>query len=202
MWNLLRHILIAIAGLVICSSAAGDQIIYSHQFDQWASYDPGSAQFDDWLTFRASLPVSGVTSITVSGSRDSTGRTCSDPVKAQHIADAMFLGAVDQTNGTRTLGVSCDGHNWNTGACSAVLSPENNLELNVGPGTTVCGCGTGNHTLRPGIAGSGGSNINWGGIGGDTCSARTQTMTVTVEVSAGTDPDTDAFAPRLPRPLQ
>lgn len=52
--------------------------VYSHQFVNGAAYFSGSPQYDDWLSFRASLPTSGVTSTTVSGSRDLIGRTCSD----------------------------------------------------------------------------------------------------------------------------
>ncbi len=191
MWCFLKVGFLVLAGLVISSSASSDQTIYSHQFDQAASYLSGSTQYDDWLSFRASLPASDVSSITVSGSQDSVGRTCSDPVKAQQIADAMFAGASGTSNGTITLSVNCDGFNWNTGSCSLVSTDANNLELNVGPGITMCGCSTGNDTARPGITGGTGNNFSWGGIAGATCAAPTQTMTVTVNFVTATDTDAD-----------
>ena len=98
MWRFLKVGFLVLAGLVISSSASSDQMIYSHQFDQAVGYLSGSSQYDDWLSFRASLPASDVSSIIVSGSRNSLGRTCSDPVKAQQIADAMFVGTNGASN--------------------------------------------------------------------------------------------------------
>jgi hypothetical protein len=158
MWNFPKAVFIILAGLAISLPASSDPLTYSHQFDQWASYNAGSAQYDDWLSFRESLPASGVTSITVSGSLDLIGRTCSDPDKAQQIADAMFFGASDQPHRQVTLSLSCDDNTWTTGACSVAGLPGNNLELNVGSGTGVCNCGSTNYTIRPGIAGETGSN--------------------------------------------
>lgn len=63
---------------LVSAGAFAQSLVYSHQFDNRVSYLPGSAQFDDWLSFRASLLASGVTSITVSGSLDPAGRTCGD----------------------------------------------------------------------------------------------------------------------------
>ena len=157
------------------ASLAHAQTTYSEQFDQRVPYSAGTSQYDSWHNFRASLPDSGVTAITVKGSRDSVGRTCSDPVSAQQIADAMRAGA-NVAFGT-TLSLACDGFIWNTGSCSTSLLNPNDLELTVGPSASNCQCPSNTHyTLRPGVL-----NFNWGGIAGPTCSAPTQTMTVVVE---------------------
>lgn len=178
--------LFILTALFISTSASYAQLVYSHQFDFGAGYFPGDPQWDDWLSFRASLPASGVQSITVSGSRDSVGRTCSDPLKAQQIADAMRAGAAGFANQTITLSLSCDGFTWNTGACSSNIGEANNLELNVGPLVAMCGCLVevqNTYILRPGVGGGTVANTGWGGIAGDTCLAPTQIMTVTVETT-------------------
>ena len=105
MWITIRTGLLTLVGFVIASAASSEQLVYSHQFDQGMGYPSGSLQYDDWLSYRASLPESDIMSITVSGSRDPVGRTCSDPTKAQQIADAMVVGAVGQPAGTSTLNV-------------------------------------------------------------------------------------------------
>jgi hypothetical protein len=188
MWITIRTGLLTLVGFVIASAASSEQLVYSHQFDQGIGYPLGSLQYDDWLSYRESLPESGVMSITVSGSRDPVGRTCSDPVKAQQIADAMFAGVVGQPGGTITLNVSCDGLHWNVGSC-IVSTGSNGVELNVGPVLTMCGCNTDQHTVRPGIGGEAGSNWNWGGIAGGNCAASTQNMTVTVNTVGDSDAD-------------
>jgi hypothetical protein len=180
---------------LFASPVSGDELTYSHEFIGGTIYRTGSAQFEDWLSFRASLPDADVTSITVSGSLDPVGRTCSDPVKAQLIADAMFLGASEVGNATITQTLECDGFFWNTGACSIGFTNENNLELNVGPNIHMCFCElesgiNNNYTVRPGIADTSGVSSSWGGITGPTCEAPTQTMTVTINVR-GNDADGD-----------
>jgi hypothetical protein len=189
--NPLRVVLSIFAGLAMSTSAFSDELIYSHEFVHFIAYDSGSPQFEDWLSFRASLPESGVMSITISGSRDPEGRTCSDPETAQRIADAMFMGAIGEPNFTITLSEDCDGFTWNTGSCSAVSGAVNNLELNVGPLRAMCLCSTDSYTIRPGISENRGGNSSWGGISGATCNAPTQTMTVTVNVISESEPDTD-----------
>lgn len=163
---LLSSFMIPLA-LGISSSAAYAQLVYSHQFENATTYCPGDLQYDDWLSFRASLPTSGVRSITISGSQDPLGRTCSDPAIAQQIADAM--------RDITFLNMVCDGNNWQvSNSCQTGCGePDNDLVLSAGGST--CGCSA-TYNLRPGIG-----NSNWGGITGGSCFASTQTMTVTVE---------------------
>ena len=100
-------ILSAGAGMAAMAPTISAAQTYSETFTQFTVYSAGSSQFDNWATFRASLPMSGVNSITVSGSNDTVGRSCTDPVKAQTIADTMrtFPG----TNDGLAVSVSCDG---------------------------------------------------------------------------------------------
>ena len=155
LWMTAITIILSVVGTHVTSA----QLVYSNQFMNGTTYLPGTPQFDEWLSFRASLPTTGVTSITVSGSRDPVGRTCSDPVIAQQIADAMRMGAEELDNGVETLIVMCDGFNWVTGACSMVEASANNLELSVGANAQVCRCVDNNYRVRPGIR-----NTSWGGI--------------------------------------
>ncbi len=157
------------------STTSYSQIIYSHVFEQDVVYPPGSPQYDEWASFRASLPPSGVASITMSGSRDTEGRTCDNPAIAQQIADAMRAGADGLPASEITLSVSCGGFIWNTGSCPD-QGDTNNLEINVGNNEIMCDCeDDGNWTIRPILA-----DGDWGGIDGNTCSALTQTMTLVV----------------------
>ncbi len=144
---------------------------YSETFTNGQGYFAGSSQYDNWASFRAALPATGMSDITVKGSLDAVGRTCSDPVKAQQIADAIRAGATGVANSTATLSINCDGFLWQTGSCSGNINDPNNLALSVGPGG-ICSCDT-KYTVRPGIL-----NGNWGGVGGATCGAPTQTLTV------------------------
>ena len=143
------------------------QLVYSHEFVNGVTYCPGDPQYDDWLSYRASLPTSGVMSITVSGTQDPTGRPCNDPIVAQQIADAMR----NQT----TLTVDCGGFTWRVGiACQEGCGlPDNDLVLSVGGETCSC---VATYLLRPGVG-----NENWGGITGSSCFSPTQTMTVTID---------------------
>lgn len=158
------------------STTSYSQIVYSHLFEEDVVYPPGTPQYDDWASFRASLPPNGVLSITMSGSRDIEGRTCDDPEIAQQIADAMRAGADGLEAGELTLSISCGGFLWNTGSCPD-QGDTNNLEINVGEGEVMCNCEQdGNWTVRPVL-----TDGDWGGIDGQSCAASTQTMTVSVE---------------------
>ena len=144
------------------------KLVYSHEFVNGVTYCPGDPQYDDWLSYRASLPTSGVMSITVSGSQDPTGRTCSDAFIAQLIAGAMRT----QTPFT----AECGGFTWTVGGltCQAGCAlPDNGLLLSADGDS--CNC-ISTYTIRPGIG-----NENWGGITGGSCGSPTQIMTVTIQ---------------------
>ena len=144
---------------------------YSEDFVGGTGYGstPGSTQYANWESFRSNAPTSGIQSLTVSGSNDTTGRTCSVAATAQSLMDAL------RTGGAVTA--SCDGNNWAVGTCG------NSMEITVGSSSTVCQCNTTNYTVRPLI-----TNSNWGGVGTNTCGGSSQTMTVSYSTPSTADP--------------
>lgn len=153
-------------GLLGPAAILAQTTTYDESFTSGVGNGPGSTQWDNWITFRSGAPASGIESVTVNGSLDSTGRTCSTPASAQTIMDNLRTGA--------TATVSCGGNNWNTGTCGS------GTELNVGSVTGVCACSA-NYTVRPTI---GDGNANWGGVNSATCNGPTQTMTVNYSTTA------------------
>jgi len=143
---------------------------YSEDFTQGTGYSPGSAQYDNWLAFRAGL-TGTYTSITISGTNDGTGRSCSVPATATQIANALNTGT--------TLTTTCDGNTWRVGTCGT------GIELNSGT-SNICQCGSAaTYTVRPTLSPG---NRNWGGVNSATCNGPSQTMTV--EVNSDTVPPT------------
>ena len=144
---------------------------YSEDFVGGTTYGntPGSTQYANWESFRTNAPTSGIESLTVSGSNDTTGRTCSVAATAQSLMDALRTGG--------TASAFCDGNFWAVGTCG------NSMEITVGSSSTVCQCNTTNYTVRPLI-----TNSNWGGVGTNTCGGSSQTMTVNYSTPSSTDP--------------
>lgn len=147
------------------SETAGPALVFSREYENGVTYGVTSQYDIDWNTFLASLESIPVDSITISGSLDTTGRTCTEPTLATQIATNL----VNLRNGsTVSQYVICDGLTWSVGICGG------GIELTVGSGQTICGCTTDFYTVRPGFV-----NQNWGGIG-VVCAASTHIMTVTV----------------------
>ncbi len=121
---------------------------------------PSPAQCTDWQAFQAELVPQDYTLLTVSGSNDPDGVTCSDPDAIAAIAAALNTGG--------TLSIACDGRTWNVGACGG------GSELSANGST--CQCTNPGHIVRPCIG-----NLNWGGVNGPTCSAASQTLRVEFE---------------------
>jgi len=140
------------------------KITYSENFV--AGVAP-TTQCTAWNTFRAKLLSTYVyRSVTIKGTNNTTGITCTDPTITANIANAMRTRSVytGTSNGvTWRVGISCQNTN---GGCSAGTD----VELTVT--NSLCGCNTGS-TLRPNIG-----NGNWGGINGVTCNAGSQKMEV------------------------
>jgi hypothetical protein len=113
-----------------------------------------------WDAFRSQL--SGTyNEITVRGSLDTTGTTCSDAAVANDICNGLRTG-VDAS-------FSCAGRIWQVGVgCSTSSAQVIELSLD----GSRCSCSTQVGDLRPCIG-----NSNWGGIG-TTCDAPTQTLEV------------------------
>ncbi|MBW2263670.1 MAG: hypothetical protein JRG91_17035, partial [Deltaproteobacteria bacterium] len=117
-----------------------------------------SPQCTTWNTWRTSLPSSGLTTVTISGTYDTTGRTCTDPTMVQAMANALRTGASGSW--------SCDGNSWVTGTCGT-------SSYAIAASGTVCTCLTPDWVARPCI-----NNLNWGGVNTASCSPPTQTLTV------------------------
>lgn len=119
-----------------------------------------TSQCTAWDTWRAGLATSGYSRLTILGTFDSVGVSCTDPTSVQALADSI------RTETFHTW--SCDGRSWRTGYCGG------SVELNaVG---NLCQCPDPGYVVRPCI-----SNTNWGGVNTDTCNGPSQTMTVRFE---------------------
>ena len=119
----------------------------------------GAVAFDTsecsrWLNFTEDLRGGNFNTITLSGSLGGPF-TCTDPVAANLIADALNSGANSST--------VCDGRDWNT---SGLGGTGRRLSLDSSVGTC---------TDQPAIRACIG-NRNWGGLGGVTCDAPNQSI--------------------------
>ena len=135
----------------------------------------GDGRCSRWASYADTLPAVGLRQVTVSGSMEPGGRTCSDPATVQAIADALRT----RTNGSWT----CDGYNWAVvPGCSICGGGSGRVELLVSSGAiSSCSCSaTGAQwAVRPCVGTS-----NWGGIAGLTCNAPPQDMTVDFGLAA------------------
>jgi PKD repeat protein len=173
-----RWLLILTIFLTSLVSTQAQDVVYSETFTNGASYCPGSSQYDNWGTFRAALDTTTkkFRKVTVRGSQDPTGLTCTDPDITKQIADALRQNVF--------LSVSCNGVPWVVapgcyGGCGTVSAA---VELIVNY-TGACACASPAFIFRPIIG-----NNNWGGINGVTCSAPTQTMEVIFSNPVGNNP--------------
>jgi hypothetical protein len=133
--------------------------VFSTDFVQFQS--PSSAQCNRWNDFRLNQLMDGsYSSVTMSGTFDPNGVTCSDPAAATQICQALHHGSF--------ASVFCNGHTWNVGECNGVI-----LELDLG----FCTCNSDpGHAILPCIF-----NESWGGMNTGTCSAPSQNMRVVCE---------------------
>jgi hypothetical protein len=144
-------------GIGTCTN--GTCSVIGAQFsDQFFQFEGSQSQCTDWNDFQFNRLTSGsYNTISMSGTFNPTGVTCSNPSAATQLCNALH-------NDTSTS-VFCDGHFWFVGFCGF------GLELNVDSGVCTCSFSP---TVRP-CEGFG----NWGGIGTTTCSgAPSQTLTV------------------------
>jgi hypothetical protein len=117
-----------------------------------------SAQCVAWNAWIPTIDATGCSGLTMKGSFDTTGVSCTDPTVVQAIATALRTAA----SGSWT----CDGRSWRTGPCGrgTELSAEG----------SICACPSPGYIMRPCIE----TTVNWGGVNTATCSAPTQTMTL------------------------
>ena len=130
--------------------------VFSEDFVQFTS---APAQCSSWNSFLFSQLVDGsYSAVSMSGTFDTTGITCSDPAAATQICQALHHGSF--------ASVFCNGHFWNVGTCGGV-------ELSVDVGVCFCSFG---RTVRPC------TGADWGGVQTSTCfGAPSQNMTVVCE---------------------
>ncbi len=112
---------------------------------------------NDWNTWRASILPGPYNTITIKGSNDNVGVSCTG-AGAQQLCQAL--------KNNQAININCNNRTWATGTCGS------GIELTSSAG--VCQCNTG-YTARPCI---GNGNPNWGGVNTTTCSGPTQTITV------------------------
>jgi hypothetical protein len=117
------------------------------------------SQCTAWRTWTAGLDGVGCSIIEISGTYDTTGVACTDPVTVEEIADALRTGTADSW--------TCDGRTWRTGTCGR------GIELSAAG--SICSCPNPEYVVRPCIE----TTVNWGGVNTATCSGPDQTMTVT-----------------------
>jgi len=151
-------------------------LIYSDTFIVGRSYCPGSTNFDNWVTFRASLDTTQeiILSVNARGTFDQVGRTCADESIARQIANSLRFGL----GGTYI----CNGFTWRVGtpgACYSGLCGTTANEVELSVDGSLCACTTPGWSFRPAI-----TNSNWGGINTGTCGAANQRMTLEFEVLA------------------
>ena len=118
-------------------------------------------QCTDWNAWRAGL-TGTYTSVTLSGSNDTTGRTCTGS-GANTLCQALH-------NSTTVSNLSCGGYTWNVDFCSGMtweLTADN----------AACTCTNPGYNIRPCIN----TNGDWGGITTQTCAAPSQTLSVTCQ---------------------
>jgi hypothetical protein len=117
-----------------------------------------------WSNFISGLSTDdGWDNVTFRGSLDQTGKTCDDPAIVSSLINYLNGSGSSFTNQT------CNGNKWSTGSCG------NAKEITVGAETGICQCNS-NYTIRVGM-----SNKNWGGIGGSTCGAPSQSLEIIFE---------------------
>jgi len=139
----------------------GETILYSQVFMQG---ERSPNQCAAWQALQAELMPRRYTRVTIRGSADPVGISCSDPAAVEGIAQALHSGNVNVQYW------DCDGHRWGTGSCGI------GIELSV---FEVCVCASPGFAVRPCIA-----NENWGGVNTPTCDPPSQSMEVEFEYTS------------------
>jgi hypothetical protein len=147
-----------------CSDSSQQTINVTAGFTYSASFSgnvsSSSPQCISWQNYVATLPASGLTQVSISGSgAGSTPAICNVPSAVQQLANALRTSS--------SANVSCNGFSWSVGSCGNGYT----LSTTGSP----CNCDFG-YTVRPCI-----DNDNWGAANGNTCNNSPQTLTVTFQ---------------------
>jgi hypothetical protein len=141
----------------VCS---GGKCVSAVTFSQaFTTLQIATSQCTAWTTFRSQL-TGTYSSITISGTNDTTGRTCTG-TNANTLCQALH-------NNTATS-VTCGSYTWHTDQCTG------GLELTADNST--CTCANPGYNVRPCLN----TNGDWGGVNTASCSAPSQTITVTCQ---------------------
>ncbi|RMD99123.1 MAG: hypothetical protein D6812_12175 [Deltaproteobacteria bacterium] len=132
---------------------------YSADFTQGVPSTLESSQCIAWKAYRASLTKPSYSSVTIRGTFDTTGVTCTGSA-ADTLCKALKNG--------QAVSVNCNGRNWRTGNCAVTGE---SIELSAAG--SICQCPSPNYIVRPCIG-----NANWGGANTATCGAPSQTIEV------------------------
>ena len=151
---------------VLCREAclfSQSTISYNEYFDYSRSYCPGDPQYNNWVGFLNSLDTASgkFLSISIRGTYDQAGKTCSDKYVVRQLADAMY--------NRYDVSLLCDGHYWSVGTgCSDFNCGTSSDYVELTLNQTTCNCGV-SYTLRPCITSS-----TWGGVNTETCQSWSQ----------------------------
>ncbi|MEM9463591.1 MAG: DUF4215 domain-containing protein [Myxococcota bacterium] len=134
-----------------CSETCEDQLVW-YQWTFFGGQLPNPMACADFTTWRSVL-ADDHTSITLAGTADPGGRTCTGPAATQ-LCNALRLG--------QSTMVNCDGHQWRVG---------NNCvgTMEVTVDGTDCECFYPGYALRPCMPSS-----EWGGVATHTCGGPNQ----------------------------
>ena len=147
------------SGTCQAGTCSSQPTLFSENFVEQQGSFP---QCQNWNSFLGQLTSSSYSSVTISGTFDTTGVTCNDPALATQICQAMHNGS--------PLSVFCNGRGWNVGNCGG------STELSANGSTCVCDFG---YVARPCVGTEFGfDNPNWGGVNSSTCFAPSQNITV------------------------
>lgn len=170
---MIRTLSIFVLVLLPFTGFAQSKLEFSEKFDYSTGYCPGDPQYDNWIGLLQLLDTTAdkFVKMTMKGTYDMTGKTCSDKQAVRQIADALYNGY--------DASIPCDGEIWQVGTgCSDrnCGSKSDYIELTLNQYT--CNCGT-SYTIRPGM-----TSPNWGGINTETCQwwAQNANQTMTLEV--------------------
>jgi len=143
---------------------------YSSEFSQ--GVNPTVAQCNDWAAYIDGLVVGDYTTLTVMSSLGTTF-VCSDPL----VIDQIIVALQDNTlANTIDVQFPCDGNNWSVTGWTSFCGGSGNW-ISLPNNGDDC---TNDFAIRPSLG-----NNNWGGSGGTTCFAPTQTLSV---IFGGGDP--------------
>lgn len=123
----------------------------------------GTPWCSGWTTYCQGLGTS-YSSVKMSSSSDTIGRSCTNSTIATNLANNLRAGTAYSVYDSVT------GFTWSTGSCGSESRTLSATGAN-------CACEYPGYVYRPCIGSA--SGTNWGGIGTATCSAPAQTVTIT-----------------------